>query len=199
MSDAPPDVLRPFVSQELIDACVPRDSDKCIFSEAIKQYVRDTLGLDVNVNTDYQSIVIGWPNGFHERIFTPEPCQQIQILWDLGDKPDPFSFTLKVNGPGLPTGPHTGGGPDDGGEHSRRRSESRPAPTRTPRKTTTKQTETPQARGVRRNSQNARRDRIMELAEKLGPTTTIPRDERGMPIIGQAMKVRIFGSRSFVR
>lgn len=47
----------------------------------------------------------------------------------------------------------------------------------------------------------ARQERIVELASKVaGPTVeTVARDKEGMPIVGQAQRVRLFGANAFFR
>jgi len=176
------------VTQRHIDEAIPRDSEKCMISEAIKELLPDAT----DVWVDEQAIHWVEPDGREVKEFTPDPVRERLLLWDLGEKPFPFYFLLEYSPKGakrstLQNANLKTSAPSDPSpvEHSQTR-DTRSVKTRKRRPS-----------GEYKNTRSNRQALIIDRLLQDGPREIV-RDANGRPIVGQQQRVRLFGQRSFL-
>jgi hypothetical protein len=83
------------VDVETIDDAIPRDSSHCMIAEA----VRSAFPAAKAISVDLQTIRFSDPDrGLRYTYLTPRVAQLALINFDMGVKPEPFSFRLRGGG-----------------------------------------------------------------------------------------------------
>jgi hypothetical protein len=79
------------VGQDVIDTSTQRDSSHCMIAEAVQQAVPDAKFVSVDIQTIRFS-----RDGYRYTYLTPRTAQLALIMFDQGQKPDPFRFQLRT-------------------------------------------------------------------------------------------------------
>lgn len=80
------------VTQDIINAAIPRNSGHCVIADAVKEAVPEARGVSVDLQT------IRWTDNEKQRRYiylTPRVAQVALVKFDQGIPPEPFNFMLR--------------------------------------------------------------------------------------------------------